>query len=329
MSIATTIALCLSLVTAEIKAGDKVVTLTTAPVMSGEEKVAEVGPGVELTVTDVKLPWYGVTVIQDGKEVTGWVVNSKLMAERRRSPTEFTNSIDMKFKLIPAGEFMMGSPEGEKNREDCEQQHRVRITKPFYLGTTEVTQGQWEQVMGSRPWSGSRYVMEGSGYAATYISWDDAVKFCGKLSEQEGLEYRLPTEAEWEYACRAGTTTAYSFGNDWSDLSDYAWWGSIHVNGTTWNEPYAHQVGQKRPNAWGLYDMLGNAFEWCQDRYSKTYYGNSPTDDPTGPTTGSERVLRGGSWLNYNFFRSAHRHGYTPDYRPYLLGFRLVLVPSE
>lgn len=152
-------------------------------------------------------------------------------------PVEITNSIGMKLKLIPAGEFLMGSPEDDKYRSPNEQEHCVRITKPYYQGTTEVTQGQWEKVMGNRPWSGELFVKEGSDNAATHVRWDDAVEFCKKLSAQEGRTYLLPTEAEWEYACRAGTTTVYSFGDDSSSLGSYAWFDG---NADQVGEEYAH-----------------------------------------------------------------------------------------
>ncbi|MCH8047388.1 MAG: SUMF1/EgtB/PvdO family nonheme iron enzyme [Planctomycetes bacterium] len=156
-------------------------------------------------------------------------------------PKDFTNRIAMKFKLIPAGEFMMGSPESEKFRYDDEGPvHRVKLTKPFYLGVHEVTQGEFEKVMGTSPWKGKNFVKEGSDYPASYISWDDAVEFCKKLSAKEGRTYRLPTEAEWEYACRAGSKTAHSFGADSSKLGAYAW---CNDNTAKIGEYYAHLVG--------------------------------------------------------------------------------------
>jgi sulfatase modifying factor 1 len=157
----------------------------------------------------------------------------------------------MKLVLIKAGSFMMGSPTTEADRSDYELQHRVTLTKDYYLGTTEVTQGQWESLMGTKPWQGKEFVKEGANYPATYVSWEDAVEFCRKLSEREGKNYRLPTEAEWEYACRAGTTTAYSFGDDPLKLSDYGWWGGFTENGNEKNEQYAHEVASKRPNGYG------------------------------------------------------------------------------
>ena len=131
---------------------------------------------------------------------------------------EVTNSIGMKFRLIPAGEFTMGSPESEPDRDDDEKQHRVEISRPFYLGKYEVTQGEWKSVMGTEPWKGEDFVKEGADYAASYVSWEDAVSFCEKLSKRDGVEYRLPSEAEWEYACRGGSDSVYSFGDDSDDL---------------------------------------------------------------------------------------------------------------
>jgi len=243
-------------------------------------------------------------------------------------PVEVTNSIRMKLKLIPAGEFLMGSPESDRKAIDSEKpQHRVRITKPFCLGVTEVTQGQWEAVMGTRPWSGKSHVREGSDYAASYVSWEDAVEFCRKLSSLEGKRYRLPTEAEWEYACRAGTTTVFHFDRNASPLGEYAWYEN---NAYEVGEAYVHRVGQKRASPFGLYDMHGNVHEWCADWYGEDYYRDSPTDDPTGPSSGSHRVYHGGVW-HHTWWRcrSAYRAKASPDDRSSHVGFRVVLVLSE
>jgi formylglycine-generating enzyme required for sulfatase activity len=219
---------------------------------------------------------------------------------------EITNSIGVKLRLIPAGKFMIGSPGTESDRDDDETQHRVSITKPFYLGVTEVTQEQYQKVMGTNP----SYFKRPQG-PVERVSWAAAVEFCGKLSampaeKTAGHVYRLPTEAEWEYACRSGTTTAYSFGDDASRLGDYGWLNENSVSST-------HPVGEKKPNAWGLYDMHGNVWEWCQDRY----YG--------GATSGSLRVYRGGSWLGIaRYCRSANRLRNTPEYRDSSLGFRVL-----
>jgi formylglycine-generating enzyme required for sulfatase activity len=228
---------------------------------------------------------------------------------------EVTNSIGMKLRLISAGEFMMGSPETESEREDNETQHRVSITKPFYLGVTEVTQEQYQTVMGKNP---SQF--KGPQNPVEKVSWADAVEFCRKLSampaeKTAGHVYRLPTEAEWEYACRSGTTTAYGFGDDASRLGDYGWFGN--------SDSSTHPVGEKKPNAWGLYDMHGNVWEWCQDWYSA--YPSGSAMDPTGATSGSNRVLRGGGWSTLaRFCLSADRGGSTPENRDDYLGFRVL-----
>jgi len=245
--------------------------------------------------------------------------NSKALGLKASAP--ITNTLGMTFNKLPAGTFMMGSPVDETDREDGEHQHEVTISKAFYMQTTEVTQAQWKAVMGTEPWKGQRYVKEGAHYPATYVSWDDAVAYCNNLSEKEGKTYRLPTEAQWEYACRAGTKTTWSFGNDEKALGDYAWyWKNAYDTG----ERYAHQVRLKKPNQFGLYDMHGNVWEWCYDYYGKDYFKQSPEKDPTGPTSGSFRVLRGGSWfVNSRFSRSAVRDRLVADSRGNL-GFRLV-----
>jgi len=251
------------------------------------------------------------------------------------------NSIGMVLVPIPAGEFMMGSrlsaavvtkrfdvhPMVSENEHPL---HHVKLTKSFHLGRTLVTQGQWKAVMGTTPWKGKflfvlrekcrRCVKEGDDYAASYVSWDDAVEFCRKLSEKEGVEYRLSTEAEWEYACRAGTTTVYSFGDDESQLGEYAWYrGNAYDVG----EKYAHIVGQKKPNPWGLYDMHGNVWEWCHDRHGE--YPSGDVTDPVGPASGSDRVYRGGGWFDgAGGCRSAIRDRFSPSYRFFRLGFRVL-----
>jgi sulfatase modifying factor 1 len=248
-------------------------------------------------------------------------------------PTEpakesITKPLDMKFNKIPAGTFMMGSPETEEGRYEDEHQHKVKISKAFYMQTTEVTQGQWKAVMETEPWKGEDDIKEGANYPAIYISWDDAVAYCKKLSEKEGKTYRLPTEAEWEYACRAGTKTTWSFGDDEKVLGDYAWYfDNVFFDELRriQLEKYAHQVGLKKPNAFGLYDMHGNVWEWCHDYYEEDYYIQSPKQNPTGPASGSHRVSRGGSWVNSGTYtRSAFRKSVDADARTNQYGFRLV-----
>ena len=221
-------------------------------------------------------------------------------------------SIGMKLLLIPAGEFQMGSPESDTKAYSSEKpQHPVRITQPFYLGVTEVTQEQYERVMGTNPSN-----FKGSELPVETVSWEDAVEFCRKLSAKVGRPYRLPTEAEWEYACRAGSRTKWSFGDAESSLGEYAWYSSN--SGST-----THPVGEKKPNAWGLCDMHGNVWEWCSDWYGE--YASAAVSDPSGATAGSNRVLRGGGW-NYGpgYCRSAYRRSVAPGSRYDSLGFRVA-----
>ena len=224
---------------------------------------------------------------------------------------EITNSIGMKLVLIPAGEFTMG-----ERLSMFEQQHRVRITKPFYLGIYEVTQEQYEKVMGENPSE-----VTGPALPVEQVSWKDATAFCAKLSAMDPrFDYRLPTEAEWEYACRAGTTTRYSCGDDLDPQN--AWFRDN-------SDRKLHPVGKKRPNAWGLHEMHGNVLELCQDYRGSDYYANSPLDDPTGPSTGSDRVIRGGcfKWPSRDC-RSGVRFGLSADLRLNYLGFRVAIVPA-
>ena len=205
--------------------------------------------------------------------------------------------------------------------------HEVEITRGFYLGKYEITQGQWESVMGTRPWSEqsgpSVYVQANANHPAVYISWNDMQEFVPRLNEAEGADvYRLPTEAEWEYACRAGSESLWSFGDVESQLRRYAWYRD---NAWDVGGQYGHTVGMKLPNAWGLYDMHGNVFEWVQDRWDERYYRVSPTEDPPGPSTGPFRVIRGGCFYNAAWFvRSAYRYPPTPDARDSYVGARLL-----
>ncbi len=240
-----------------------------------------------------------------------------------------TNSLGMKLTLIPAGSFQMGSNESD----DETPVHMVRIGRPIYLGVHEVTQGAWRDLMGTAPWSGKSDVREGRDYPATYVSYNDATEFCHKLTAHErgmngliaGEEYRLPTEAEWEYACRAGTSGKYNFGDDESRFGEYAWHDK---NAYEIGEKYAHRVGLKQPNSWGLFDMHGNVSEWCLDCYDKQFYTRSPQIDPLNKLSDNYRVVRGGCWLHYPVnCRSASRFRSRPDYRDYSLGFRLVRGP--
>ena len=220
----------------------------------------------------------------------------------------------MKLVLIPAGTFLMGSPDSEKGRVPHEgPQHEVTISGPFYMGITEVTQAQYEAVMGTNPsWS------RGATTPVTHVSWNDVTEFCKKLSEKTGQSVRPPTEAEWEYACRAGSKTRFYSGDADEDLEDYAW-SEANSGGT------AHPVGQKQPNAWGLYDIHGNVWEWCADWYGE--YPKGPVTDPQGPASGTYRVLRGGCWFTApSVHRSAVRVLDPPSKRTDIYGFRVVVA---
>ena len=213
----------------------------------------------------------------------------------------------MKLVLIHAGSFAMSSPKEEVERQRDETLHEVTISKSYYLGVHEVTQAQYEKVMGNNPSN-----FKGAKNPVEMVSWGESVSFCNKLSElpeekAAGREYRLPTEAEWEYAYRAGSTTAYCFGDSAETLEEYAWFGEGPA-GTT------HPVGEKKANRWGLYDMHGNIWEWCQDWYGD--YPSNAATDPYGPNEDSSRVVRGGNWLfGAGHCRSAHRYGSDPSFR--------------
>ena len=263
----------------------------------------------------------------------------------------FTNSIGMKFVLIPAGEFMMGTTQDEISqtlkqvRADAvvhrqmpseAPSHRVRIRRPFYMGMYEVTQGEYERVMGANPSSfsakgkGSEKVaaQDTSAQPVESLSWESATLFCQKLSalprEKAATRvYRLPTEAEWEYAARAGSTAKWCFGDNAATINEYAWLSAASGGRT-------HQVGQKKPNAWGLYDTVGNVCEWTMDWYGQEYYGQSTTADPTGPATGRFRSLRGGSWSSSPLrSRSAFRFCSPPTSVSDEVGLRVLCEIAE
>ena len=232
---------------------------------------------------------------------------------------------EMEFVWIGPGTFQMGSPNSESGRDNNEKAHEVEISQGFYLGKYEITQGQWESVMGETPWSGESYVQSNSSNPAVYISWEDVRRFAAKLNSEAGeAVYRLPTEAEWEYACRAGTQTRWSFGDDEFALGSYVWY---YDNAWDAGEEYAHAVGTKLPNPWGLYDMHGNVWEWVNDWYGEDYYNSSPRVDPPGPSSGSYRVFRGGSFgNNARQVRSAYRRSTSPGGRDGFIGVRLVRI---
>jgi len=248
----------------------------------------------------------------------------------------FTNSVGIEFALIPSGTFIMGSSESEIARDDDELQHRVNLTRSYYISTKEITQSQWREVTGENP---SNHICNDCPVEG--VNWYECIEFCNLLSKSEGYEpvytvdgqsvtwekkkrgYRLPTEAEWEYACRAGTRTPTYNGADEQDILNIGWCRE-NSDGET------HPVGRKLPNEWGLYDMCGNVWEWCWDRY--TEFRRDTRDDPTigWPTYSrnppTERVLRGGSYrYPLHCFRSAKRYSYSPILPRNHFGLRVVL----
>ncbi len=251
--------------------------------------------------------------------------HQKAWADYLGASVETTNSIGMKFAVIPPGTFKMGEDDSVVD---------VTLTKPFRLGVHEVTQGQWKTVMGSEPWKGEERVKEGEKIAATFINWEAAIDFCRKLTDRERAagrlradqEYRLPTEAQWEWACRAGSITLFTFGDKESQFGKYAWYrkNAMVVDG----EAYAHPVGLKKPNAWGLYDVHGNVWEWCGDGRGNELPGGT---DPVGPVQGSNLVFRGGSWtMDAWYCRSpVSSSGADPSLMNDRLGFRVAQVPSS
>lgn len=232
------------------------------------------------------------------------------------SAIDSKNFAGIKFIFIQSGCFQMGNDEKPTDQTVGESpSHRVCIDKPFYMGETEVTQKQWQDVMGNNP---SKSKVEDK--PVERVSWNDIQEFIQKLNANEGgAFFRLPTEAEWEYAARAGSDTDFSFGDNEGSLAKYAWFGNLGYKGTP------HEVAQKEPNDWGLYDMHGNVWEWVQDWYDGTYYSNSPANNPTGPETAKYRVYRGGSYIGKaTNLRSAVRFSALPSTRTHDLGFRLV-----
>jgi len=253
--------------------------------------------------------------------VTGSVPGSAQRADETKIQ-KATNSIGMKFVEIPTGEFMMG--EGD-------DAVAVTLTRPFLLGKYEVTQEQFKKVMSLEPWAGEREVQVSASNAASYVNWKEATMFCQRLTESEhesnllsrSDSYHLPTEAQWEYACRAGTTTVYSFGDDESPLGDFAWFKD---NAKNVDEAFAHRVGMKAPNPWGLHDMHGNVWEWCSD-----WHGEKPSGgtNPVGPERGVIHVIRGGGWGNDPVScRSAYRGSSVPSNHNGLMGFRVACSQS-
>jgi formylglycine-generating enzyme required for sulfatase activity len=247
----------------------------------------------------------------------------------RESPTHLNlrlgDDVVLELVLIPAGEFWMGSAEDEPGRDEDERRHREPINHSLYMGVYEVTQRQWEAVMDGNP---SRFRGD-PGLPVDSVSWDQAGAFCRRVSERTGRPVRLPTEAEWEYACRAGTRTAYAFGAALTPLDANVDWSVVGSTGEAFGGPAEQTVavGRFGPNAWGLYDMHGNVNEWCAEVYARDYGARAPIGESGESSKAGSRVLRGGSWYDHpRRCRSAYRHGYKPGDREECIGFRIVVA---
>jgi formylglycine-generating enzyme required for sulfatase activity len=282
-------------------------------------------------------------VVGVGALTLGLFPFAELSGQPPSAGTVLTSSIGMKLAYIPAGTFQMGSPAGEAERAEEEALHEVTISKAFYMGVYEVTQQQFKQYIGAGEKLHGPIFHEKRGGSPEHpmenVTWDQAVLFCKRLSDlpaekMAGRHYRLPTEAEWEYACRAGTKTVFHYGNSLS--AKQANFNGTFPYGTAEKGPYVKltaKVGSYAPNAWGLYDMHGNVAEWCSDYYDKDYYAKSTKEDPQGPDKGVVstdyndfyRIVRGGCWLDEaRACRSAYRFRAMP-HDPYrLIGFRVV-----
>ena len=253
--------------------------------------------------------WYEEREVVIAKVEKECEARGKALNKAWREEEDLGQGVSLEMVLIPAGRFMMGSPKKEEGRCDDETQHEVTLTKPYYMGKYEVTQEQWKSVMGKNPSD-----TKGAKLPVTDVSWEDCQEFIKKLNMKTNGGYRLPTEAEWEYGCRAGTTTAYSFGAKIMP-------SDANYDDSGIGKPIS--VGSYKPNTFGLYDMHGNVWEWCEDR--KADYPKGVVIDPKGPATGEYRVLRGGSFLDdVSDARSSDRGYYTPTSRYDLVGFRLA-----
>jgi len=247
-------------------------------------------------------------------------------AQEKDPPKEFTNSVGMKFVWIPPGSFMMGSPKEEEGRMDDEVQHKVTLTKGFYMGVHLVTQEQWQAVMGNNP---SFFGKGEKNLPVECVTWNHCQDFCKKSRAKDKSPYRLPTEAEWEFCCRAGTTTVFSFGDSIS--ADQANFNGDEIYGK--GKPGLRRkkttpVGSFAANAWGLFDMHGNVWQWCQD-FDGAYPRNDVVD-PQGPMAGKERMMRGGCWgLGPVYLRSACRYHLQPGWGDDAIGLRVCFTPAK
>jgi len=283
-----------------------------APATSGDISVAGGAKTSEVFVAPEPVPFESIALASDSSYATSTVAEGGQPGEVR----EFT-ALKIKFCWCPPGSFQMGSRDNAPGNMMNERQHEVILSKGFWMQQTELTQDQYEQLMGSNP-----AFFKGAQNPVESVTWDEATEYCRRLSElppekNAGNLFRLPTEAEWEYACRAGSDTEWCCGDDETVLDDYCWYNKNSARTT-------HPVGEKKPNSWGLHDMHGNVSEWCQDLYGE--YPRDAVTDPRGSAAGeSRRNLRGGGWFFVSAYaRSAYRDAHDPADRYVGRGFRLV-----
>lgn len=280
-------------------------------------------------------------VVARGPDLTETLISDIRDFTVSTEDTVYTNSLGMNFQRIEPASFEMGSPEDESGRFEDEPRHEVTLSEAYYIQTTEVTQGQWREVMGDNP---SYFIDCGDACPVEWVSWEDVQAFIAALNERGEETYALPTEAQWEYAARGGTSTAFSNGDisvtdcgfD-ASLDVVGWYcgnseitypGCVDLSGMGGEDCAGiHEVAGKEPNPFGLYDMHGNVWEWCQDWYDATYAGAAAVTDPEGPASGTHRVMRGGGWeSNARGCRSANRSSKTPGYAGAGIGFRLIVI---
>ncbi|MFC1526943.1 formylglycine-generating enzyme family protein [Candidatus Latescibacterota bacterium] len=292
----------------------------TFEVVSGD---ATVEPDSALTdITGMAATWVVLGSLADTVRVRASAPGEDAWVDFTASAAIQGAGAHIQFVWVEPGTFTMGSPSSEMGRSASEDpKHEVTISRGFWLGKYEITQAEWESVMGGSPWGGKDHVVSAPRHPAVYASWSDVQEFIGRLNRAAGESlYRLPTEAEWEYACRAGTTTPWSCGSRESQLGDHAWYFD---NAWEAGLEHAQPVGAKLPNPWGLFDMHGNVYEWCDDWFGP--YSGGPQADPSGPSTGSDRVVRGGGFDDgARTARSAYRHPFAPGQRFDNVGARLV-----
>ena len=265
----------------------------------------------------------GFITVTDAGEIEEGEPDTEGEGEGDTGTVFLPGNVPLNAVFVPAGSFLMGSPDAEQDRTPDEgPQHQVTITRGFWIGQTEVTKAQWQAVTGTEPWSGQNRISTDPASPAVWIPWSDANAFIAALNTLTGKSFRLPTEAEWEFACRAGTTTRYSWGDDanYQEIFNEAWW-----SGNAWDlgDQFAHGVALKLPSSPGLFDMSGNAWEWCADWYGS--YTAAPATDPTGPAAGAYRAVRGGgAEAVAKDCRSARRGRTAPALSGPTLGFRVV-----